>query len=122
MSMPWREKDRFPIDWKSFVPAIKAACGKVGGVCYSNGSVDLICSEKLSDVELGVLNDLWSGLTEGAQAALLAKASRKIGSDLVVYLDAKKQAAAVKDWASMSVAERKLMSGASLTDDEIDSL
>lgn len=62
------------------------------------------------------------GLTENGETVKLEKASRKKGPELTAFLQSKKSAVAAKDWAEMSVAERKLAMNAQLTPDEIDSL
>lgn len=116
------EKKSFPVDIASLDAQVKSIAGSKYKGLVSSGVLSLNFSEDPTQEELNSIGAYWSGLTEAGEAAKLTLASRKIGQDLVSHLNSKKTACASKTWDQMSVAERKLVMGASMTEAEIDSL
>jgi hypothetical protein len=113
----------FPIDTKTLLVRIKAVVPQVAGFNTSKEAFDFIISEDmpLIETQLAVKN-FWESLQKDTEALALAKNSRKSGPEMMAFLNSKKELVAAKDWSAMSPAERKLAMGATLTDDEIDSL
>ena len=68
------------------------------------------------------IQDAFDALTEGAEAAKRALPSRKHGPARLAFVSQVKAFIATKDWAAMSVAERKIAMGTEPTMAEFDTL
>ena len=115
---PWKP---FPIDVPSLLVAIKAAVPTF--VAANAGfNLQLSFSAPLTHEQKEAIDDIFDDLNQQTEAAKRALPSRKTGQAMIDFLNLKKSQAAVLTWDQMSVAQRKLVMGSSLTASELDTL